>query len=61
MVFPNKGKLEKTIINSLKHQKNWNKVQLLKHQKKRNKGSTLEALVNIINLEMLYLENGKKW
>ena len=35
MVFSNKGKLEKTIINSLKHQKFWNIVKVLKHKKKK--------------------------
>ena len=39
MVFSNKGKLDKTIINSLKHQKFWNTVEVLKHQKKRKRGS----------------------
>jgi len=39
MVFFNKGKPEKTIINLLKHQKFWNIVEVLKHQKKRNGGS----------------------
>jgi len=38
-VFFNKGKLDKIIINSLKHQKFWNIVEVLKHQKKRNGGS----------------------
>ena len=39
MVVSNKGKLEKTIINSLKHQKFWNIVEVLKHRKKKNGGS----------------------
>jgi len=37
MVFSYKGKLEKTIINSLKHQKFWNIVEVLKE--KKNGGS----------------------
>lgn len=39
MVFSNKSKPEKTIINSLKHQKFWNIVEVLKHQKKKNGGN----------------------
>ncbi|AES98609.1 hypothetical protein MTR_5g070500 [Medicago truncatula] len=35
------GKLEKTIINSLKHQMFWNIVEVLKHQKKKNGGSNI--------------------
>lgn len=35
-MFSIKDKLEKTIINSLKHQKFWNIVEVLKHQKKMN-------------------------
>jgi len=42
MVFSKKGKFEKTIINSLKHQKFWNIVEVLKYQKKKNGGSTIE-------------------
>jgi len=48
-MFSNKGKLEKTIISSLKHQKFWNMVEVLKHQKKRNGGSSFQVRKWVVN------------
>jgi len=46
MMFFNKGKFEKTIINSLKYQKFWNIVEVLKHQKKRNREYLIIIIIN---------------